>query len=144
MTKVSKEHFLNRQWIFTCMLAALTAMPGPGFGHGTNNSHPEPAAAAQGAPAKQALLTRYASAIQSAIRANWLAPDGLPHASCKVRIAQAQGGKVESVAVEPDCPYDEAGKRSVVAAVKRADPLPYKGFESVFQRSLLFTFTPGP
>ncbi|TWR29546.1 protein TolA, partial [Xanthomonas vasicola] len=43
--------------------------------------------------------------------------------------------------VAPGCPYDEAGQRSIEAAVLSAQPLPYRGFESVFQRNLTFVFT---
>ena len=35
---------------------------------------------------------------------------------------------------------DDAGRRSVEAAILRAQPLPYRGFESVFQRTLNFNF----
>jgi colicin import membrane protein len=47
-----------------------------------------------------------------------------------------------SAKVDSSCPYDEAGRRSVENAVLRAQPLPYQGFESVFQRDLTFTFRP--
>jgi hypothetical protein len=40
---------------------------------------------------------------------------------------------------QPELPYDEAGKRSIEAAVLNAQPLPYRGFESVFARTLNFT-----
>ena len=36
--------------------------------------------------------------------------------------------------------YCRSGRRSVEAAVLRAQPLPYRGFESVFQRNLNFNF----
>ena len=42
--------------------------------------------------------------------------------------------------VDPSCPYDEAGRRSVEAAVLKAQPLPYQGFESVFNRTLILNF----
>jgi len=59
-----------------------------------------------------------------------------------MRITQLPGGEVMSVEFEASCPYDEAGKRSVEAAVLKAQPLPYAGFESVFNRRLNFTFRP--
>jgi colicin import membrane protein len=42
--------------------------------------------------------------------------------------------------VSPSCPYDALGKRSVEAAVLKAQPLPYAGFESVFSRELKLNF----
>ena len=47
-----------------------------------------------------------------------------------------------SAKVDSSCPYDDAGKRSIENAVLRAQPLPYKGFEKVFQREVTFTFRP--
>ena len=46
------------------------------------------------------------------------------------------GGEVIDVEVAAVCPYDELGRRSVEAAVLKAQPLPYAGFESVFIREL--------
>ena len=44
------------------------------------------------------------------------------------------------VQVDSSCPYDELGKRSVEAAVLKAQPLPYAGFEPVFSRNLTVNF----
>ena len=123
--------------IVACALLGLVALAGPAFGQSAGG-------VGKGDNAKQALRARYVQAIQSAIRANWLSPADLPQAACKVRITQAPGGAVEEVVVDPACPYGELGRKSVIAAVKRAQPLPYKGFESVFRRTLIFTFMPNP
>jgi colicin import membrane protein len=88
------------------------------------------------------LLARYQAAIQNAVTQNWLRPDNMPALPCVVHITQLPGGDVMSARVDSSCPYDEAGRRSVENAVLRAQPLPYKGFESVFQRDLTFTFRP--
>jgi len=88
------------------------------------------------------LLGQYIAAIQNAVTQNWLRPDNMPNVSCVVHIVQLPGGDVMSAKVDANCPYDEAGKRSVENAVLRAQPLPYKGFESVFRRDIDFTFTP--
>lgn len=130
---------MNRRKIIVRLSAGLVFAAVPVLGQSTRASLDEGAAGTS-----QALRTRYAQAIQSAIRANWLAPADLPEVACKVRITQARGGVVEDAVVEPDCPYSEAGQRSVIAAVRRAGPLPYKGFEGVFQRTLIFTFMPSP
>lgn len=87
------------------------------------------------------LLARYRAAIQDLVERNWTRPDSVPPgASCKVAIVQIPGGEVISAEVVAGCPYDELGRRSIEAAVLRAQPLPYAGFESVYSRELIFTF----
>ena len=88
------------------------------------------------------LMSQYAAAIQNAVTQNWTRPDNMPSVPCTVQILQLPGGNVMSAKVVGNCPYDDAGRRSVENAVLRAQPLPYKGFESVFQREINFTFTP--
>ncbi|MBV8156291.1 MAG: cell envelope integrity protein TolA [Dyella sp.] len=88
------------------------------------------------------LLAQYLAAIQNAVTQNWLRPDNMPNTPCVVHIVQLPGGDVMSAKVDSSCPYDEAGKRSIENAVLRAQPLPYKGFETVFQRQIDFTFRP--
>jgi colicin import membrane protein len=88
------------------------------------------------------LSDEYAAAIQNAVTPNWLRPDNIPAVPCKVSIVQSPGGDVMSATVDSSCPYDAAGRRSVENAVLRTKTLPYKGFESVFQRHLIITFRP--
>jgi colicin import membrane protein len=88
------------------------------------------------------LMSQYAAAIQNAVTQNWTRPDNMPSVPCTVHIVQLPGGNVMSAKVVGNCPYDDAGRRSVENAVLRAQPLPYKGFEKVFQREINFTFTP--
>lgn len=59
---------------------------------------------------------------------------------CKVLVTQLPGGEVISAEVQPGCPMDAAGQRSIEAAVLKAQPLPYRGFEPVFNRRLIFNF----
>jgi len=92
--------------------------------------------------ADSALSARYAAAIQNAVTPNWLRPDNMPNVPCKVHIVQLPGGDVMSATVDPSCPYDAAGKRSIENAVLRTKTLPYKGFESVFHRDITLTFMP--
>jgi colicin import membrane protein len=88
-----------------------------------------------------ALLARYQAALQEAILRNWSRPDSVPLGQrCRLHIRQVQGGSVIDVQVDASCPYDELGKRSVEAAVLKAQPLPYAGFEAVFSRTLLLNF----
>ncbi|AKC87316.1 cell envelope integrity protein TolA [Pseudoxanthomonas suwonensis] len=87
------------------------------------------------------LTAQYAAAIQQAVLNQWIRPDTVPLGQrCRVQIRQIPGGEVIDVDVQPGCPFDEAGRRSLEAAVLRAKPLPYRGFESVFQRNLTLTF----
>jgi colicin import membrane protein len=88
------------------------------------------------------LADEYAAAIQNAVTPNWLRPDNIPAVPCQVHIVQSPGGDVMSATVDSSCPYDDAGRRSVENAVLRTKTVPYKGFESVFQRNLTFTFRP--
>ena len=90
----------------------------------------------------EGLLQQYIAAIQAAVTSKWTRPENMPNLPCRMRIVQLPGGEVMSVEFDASCPYDEAGKRSVEAAVRKAQPLPYAGFESVFSRRLTFTFRP--
>jgi len=87
------------------------------------------------------LAARYASALQAAIVAKWTRPDSIPAgAVCRLVIRQLPGGEVMDVEVSSPCAYDEAGRRSIEKAVLKAEPLPYAGFEVVFQRTLILNF----
>ncbi|KRG79399.1 membrane protein TolA [Stenotrophomonas ginsengisoli] len=87
------------------------------------------------------LTAKYAAALQQAVLNQWVRPDSIPVGQrCRLTIRQLPGGEVQEVSFSTGCPYDEAGRRSVEAAILRAQPLPYRGFESVFQRTLNFNF----
>ena len=87
------------------------------------------------------LKAAYSKALTDAIRSNWTQPDNVSSSQvCKIVIRQIPGGEVIDAQVDPSCPYDEQGQRSVEAAVLKAQPLPYRGFESVFNRSLTINF----
>lgn len=87
------------------------------------------------------LTALYRQALIEKIRGNWTQPDNVsPTQVCKIVIKQIPGGEVISAEVDPSCPYDEAGRRSVEAAVLKAQPLPHKGFETVFSRTLTLNF----
>ncbi|MCL7713360.1 cell envelope integrity protein TolA [Stenotrophomonas mori] len=105
----------------------------------SNNSAPQSAPGQGGASTD--LTARYAAAIQQAVLNQWVRPDTIPRGQrCRLTIRQLPGGEVVEVQFAAGCPYDDAGRRSVEAAVLRAQPLPFRGFESVFQRTLNFTF----
>ncbi|MBW3550059.1 MAG: cell envelope integrity protein TolA [Proteobacteria bacterium] len=124
------------------LLAALrAALPRPTVA-------PSPAAspAASAPPGNDgidpSLLARYQAAIQQAVLSKWTRPETVPlGARCKLVIRQLPGGEVMSAEVSSPCDYDEQGRRSIEAAVLKAQPLPHAGFEPVFNRTLIFTFT---
>ena len=87
-------------------------------------------------------MHEYMSAIQAAVTSNWLIPDGLPHAVCRVDIVPLPGGRVVSATVDGSWPYDANGQRSVKNAVLRTWRLRYQGYERVFQRRIALTFVP--
>lgn len=88
------------------------------------------------------LRARYAAALQARVIGHWLRPDHVrPGIRCAIRITQIPGGEVISANVAEPCNADELTRRSIEAAVLRAQPLPYDGFESVFERSVRFNFS---
>jgi colicin import membrane protein len=82
---------------------------------------------------KAGLLAKYRKAINEQVQLNWHHDsDKVPERThCIVQFKQLPGGEVFDVSF-PDCPFDAVGRDSVEAALKRT-PLPYAGFESVFQ-----------
>jgi len=87
------------------------------------------------------LQARYAAALTEAIRAKWTRPETVPvGARCRLIIKQLPGGEVMSAEVTSPCSYDESGRRSIEAAVLKAQPLPFAGFEKVFSRTLTLNF----
>lgn len=97
---------------------------------------------AQDVPADDARLgLHYSQTLMTKIRANWIqAGIAGADAVCPVKVRQIPGGEVVSVDVMPECPYDDAGKRSVERAILKYQPLPYSGFERVFSRTLILRF----
>ncbi|MBS3895303.1 protein TolA [Silanimonas sp.] len=87
------------------------------------------------------LEAAYRLAIQNAVERNWIRPDTIPPGTpCRIRVIQIPGGDVISAEVIQPCAFDAIGQRSLEAAVRRSEPLPFAGFESVFRRELLFNF----
>ncbi len=88
------------------------------------------------------LQAQYFAAIQNAVTDNWLRPDSAqPGLRCMLRIVQIPGGDVIGVQLLNPCNADPLTRASIEQAVKRAAPLPYKGYEKVFQRQIDFNFT---
>ena len=88
------------------------------------------------------LQAQYFAAIQNAVTENWLRPDSaVPGLKCMLRIVQIPGGDVIGVQLMNPCNADAQTRASIEQAVKRAAPLPYKGYEKAFQRQIDFNFT---
>jgi colicin import membrane protein len=88
------------------------------------------------------LLAKYIAAIQQQVSGQWTRPESVPLGTrCRVVIKQLPGGNVLSAEVQPGCAMDQAGQDSLERAVLKSQPLPYRGFESVFNRTLNFNFT---
>lgn len=83
----------------------------------------------------------YVQALQAAILRQWTRPESVRIGQrCRISIRQLPGGEVVDVTVSPACPFDELGRQSVERAVLKASPLPYAGFEDVFERTLNVNF----
>lgn len=83
----------------------------------------------------------YAVALMNAILRQWTRPESVALGQiCQVTIRQLPGGEVVSVEISSSCPYDALGRRSVEAAILKASPLPYAGFEDVFVRDPTLKF----
>lgn len=91
--------------------------------------------------ADDSLAARYSAALQAVVTQNWNRPDSAQAGlRCALNITQIPGGEVISAAVGSPCNADAATRRSIEQAVMKAAPLPYQGYEKVFQRSIKFTF----
>ena len=96
---------------------------------------------ANGYLAEGTFASRLPAALQQAILRQWIRPETVPLGQrCRISIRQLPGGEVVDVDVSASCPYDAAGRQSVERAVYKASPLPYAGFEAVFNRNLNLNF----
>lgn len=94
-----------------------------------------------GANGEDGLAARYSAAIQVAVKDGWNRPDSAQAGlRCALNIVQIPGGEVISVTVGSPCNADPATRNSIEQAVMKASPLPYQGYEKVFQRSATLNF----
>jgi colicin import membrane protein len=88
------------------------------------------------------LLNQYVALIQQKVMRYWIKPPtakaGL---QCEVKVTQATGGMVLSVALGR-CNGDQAVRASIEAAVYQASPLPSPPDARLFDRNLTFVFKP--
>lgn len=86
------------------------------------------------------LQERYISAIKQAVKVHWVPREGGLIGSCTLRIQQMAGGLVRSIS-SSECTLDGQARRSLEAAPLMAQPLPYAGFEGVFQEQISIEFS---
>jgi len=81
-------------------------------------------------------MAAYQFAIAQDIRRNWSVPASAgPETLCTVRVTQMPGGEVVNVSIL-SCNGDEAVRRSVEAAIRKASPLPEPSNPDLFDRNL--------
>jgi len=87
------------------------------------------------------LMSLWINAVQSAVYQQWSQPASTQQdMQCSVKVRQIPGGAVVNVSIASPCNASEIVKKSIVDAIMKAEPLPYKGFEKVFDRNAIFTF----
>lgn len=85
---------------------------------------------------------RYIQQIQAAINRAWIAPaSARVGLECEVLVTQIPSGDVTSVSIG-ECNGDDAVRRSIEVAVRRASPLPKPSNALLFDRNLRVTFRP--
>lgn len=96
-------------------------------------------AAANADPA--APMQAYVESVHAAVMRTWVqTPSTRPDMHCPLNIEQADGGAVVQVSFGDDCNADAATRDALERAVRKASPLPYAGFESVFQHRIHLVF----
>jgi len=86
-------------------------------------------------------MQAYVETVHAAIMRNWVQPASTrPDLHCPLSIDQADGGAVVQVSFGDDCNADAATRDALERAVRKASPLPYAGFERVFQRRVHLVF----
>jgi colicin import membrane protein len=87
------------------------------------------------------LKSLWINAVQSAVYQQWSQPASTKQdMQCSVKVRQIPGGAVVNVSIASPCNASEIVKKSITDAIMKAEPLPYKGFEKVFDRNASFTF----
>lgn len=99
------------------------------------------AAPPRGEDVEPNLRGEYYGLIRQVVEQNWRRPINTPPGvRCLLRVRQIPGGNVVGVTIGSPCIADPMIQQSIVDAVERASPLPYEGFESVFQSAIELEF----
>ena len=108
-----------------------------GAGKKSPERAPNSVPAGQAGP-DEALRNRYTAAINATARANWNTAQVPQQTRCQVEFTQIRPGVVTDVDFLV-CALDANGRDSVERALVKS-PMPYSGFEQVFQRKVILTF----
>jgi colicin import membrane protein len=82
--------------------------------------------------------SKYIAAVNATARSNWNTMQIPEQTRCQVEFTQIRPGQVIDVNFLK-CPLDSRGRESVERALYKT-PMPYAGFEAVFQRKVVLTF----
>lgn len=85
-----------------------------------------------------ALRSKYKSALNATARSNWNTVQIPMQTRCQVEFTQIRGGEVIDFHFL-SCTLDAQGRESIERALVKS-PMPYAGFERVFQRKVVLTF----
>ena len=106
---------------------AAASNPGPGSGAGQGKDS----------------TAEWLGLVVGEIERQWRRPDDIPRGlRCPIRIKLLPDGEVLSAEVQPSCPYSEANRRTVEAAVKKASPLPLNADNRLPVRDFVVNFYP--
>lgn len=86
----------------------------------------------------EALRSKYKAALNAAARSNWNTVQIPLQSRCQVEFTQIRGGEVIDFHFLT-CSLDASGRESIERALMKS-PMPYAGFERVFQRKVTLTF----
>ncbi len=86
------------------------------------------------------LRSRYLASIKARITNNWSRPASARNVQCTLHVKQIPGGGVIDASIGSPCVADAVVRNSILNAVRKSDPLPYQGFESVFDRNITIDF----
>lgn len=86
----------------------------------------------------------YVNALYAAIYPHWASEsysnDLQPGSTCAARIVQIPGGDILSVDILPECAFGKEGQAALITAAHQSVPLPYRGYESFYQREIRMVF----
>lgn len=93
---------------------------------------------------RSGVMDQYIRMIQDKIARNWNQPLSVkPGLECVIKVVQLPTGDVYDAKVDnAHCNADDAVKRSIEDAVRRASPLPKPPSQAAFDRNLIVTFRP--
>jgi colicin import membrane protein len=132
LAEVRRQRALLQEEIEAQKLDALAA------GAGGTAAGKSPERTSGGGGTANSLTAKYMAAIKVTARENIKISQITQQFRCQIEFTQVRGGEVREV-VFLSCPLDENGRESIERALFRS-PMPYSGYEAVFQRKVILTF----